>query len=156
MRENVLCLAAQLRLPLCNPIDCSPPGSSVQGDSPGKNTGVGLPCPPTGDLLNPETEPRSPSLQAHSLLFWVTEKPALYGGWIPVTAALFVYFVWRECWGLGCTWVTQAEEMIAPSSDRASLFPCLLRTLPLNKCSMERTLLWTFALNICIIYSHTS
>ena len=24
---------------LCNPIDCSPPGSSVHGDSPGKNTG---------------------------------------------------------------------------------------------------------------------
>ena len=26
---------------LCNPRDCSPPGSSVHGDSPGKNTGVG-------------------------------------------------------------------------------------------------------------------
>ena len=26
---------------LCNPIDGSPPGSSVLGDSPGKNTGVG-------------------------------------------------------------------------------------------------------------------
>ena len=26
---------------LCNPMDCSPPGSSIQGDSPGKNTGVG-------------------------------------------------------------------------------------------------------------------
>ena len=26
---------------LCDPMDCSPPGSSVQGDSPGKNTGVG-------------------------------------------------------------------------------------------------------------------
>ena len=26
---------------LCNPIDCSPPGSSVHGDSPGENTGVG-------------------------------------------------------------------------------------------------------------------
>ena len=26
---------------LCNPMDCSPPGSSVHGDSPGKNTGVG-------------------------------------------------------------------------------------------------------------------
>ena len=25
----------------CNPIDCSPPGSSVHGDSPGKNSGVG-------------------------------------------------------------------------------------------------------------------
>ena len=26
---------------LCDPVDCSPPGSSVHGDSPGKNTGVG-------------------------------------------------------------------------------------------------------------------
>ena len=26
---------------LCRPMDCSPPGSSVHGDSPGKNTGVG-------------------------------------------------------------------------------------------------------------------
>ena len=26
---------------LCDPIDCSPPGSSVHGDSLGKNTGVG-------------------------------------------------------------------------------------------------------------------
>ena len=26
---------------LCDPIDCSPPGSSVHGDSPGRNTGVG-------------------------------------------------------------------------------------------------------------------
>ena len=26
---------------LCNPMDCSPPGSLVHGDSPGKNTGVG-------------------------------------------------------------------------------------------------------------------
>ena len=37
----VLCLVAQLRPTLCNPVDCSPPGSSVHGDSPGKNTGVG-------------------------------------------------------------------------------------------------------------------
>ena len=27
--------------PLCDPMDCSPPGFSVHGDSPGKNTGVG-------------------------------------------------------------------------------------------------------------------
>ena len=37
----MLCLAGQLCLTLCNPVDCSPPGSSVHGDSPGKNTGVG-------------------------------------------------------------------------------------------------------------------
>ena len=28
-------------LTLCDPMDCSPPGSSVHGDSPGGNTGVG-------------------------------------------------------------------------------------------------------------------
>ena len=26
---------------LCNPVDCSPPGSSVHGDSPGKNSELG-------------------------------------------------------------------------------------------------------------------
>ena len=31
----------QLFLTLCDPMDCSLPGSSVRGDSPGKNTGVG-------------------------------------------------------------------------------------------------------------------
>ena len=34
-------LVAQLRQTLCESMDCSPPGSSVRGDSPGKNTGVG-------------------------------------------------------------------------------------------------------------------
>ena len=34
------CLVAQLWLILSKPLDCSPPGSSVHGDSPGKNTGV--------------------------------------------------------------------------------------------------------------------
>ena len=35
------CSAAQSCPILCNPMDCSPPGSSVQEDSPGRNTGVG-------------------------------------------------------------------------------------------------------------------
>ena len=38
---EVCCLAAQLCLNLCNPMDCRLPGSSVHGDSPGKNTRVG-------------------------------------------------------------------------------------------------------------------
>ena len=31
----------QSYLTVCNPMDCSPPDSSVHGNSPGKNTGVG-------------------------------------------------------------------------------------------------------------------
>ena len=36
---------------LCNPMICSPPGSSVHGDSPGKNTGVGCHNLPKGIIL---------------------------------------------------------------------------------------------------------
>ena len=36
-----VCQVAQSCLTFCNPMDCSPPGSSAHGDSPGKNTGVG-------------------------------------------------------------------------------------------------------------------
>ena len=55
----VLCLVTQLCPTLCNPTDCSPPGSSVCGNSPGwefqdKNSRQeywdGLPCPPPGSL----------------------------------------------------------------------------------------------------------
>ena len=35
-------LVAQSCPTLCDPMDCSPPGSSVHGDSPGKNPGVGV------------------------------------------------------------------------------------------------------------------
>ena len=34
-------LSSSVGLTLCDPMDYSPPGSSVYGDSPGKNTGVG-------------------------------------------------------------------------------------------------------------------
>ena len=37
----MLCLVAQSCPTLCDPMDCSPLGSSVHGDSPGKNTRVG-------------------------------------------------------------------------------------------------------------------
>ena len=38
---HCVCLVAQSSLTLCNPLDYSPPGSSVHGDFPGKNTGMG-------------------------------------------------------------------------------------------------------------------
>ena len=39
--SSSLCVCAQLCPIFCDPIGCSLPGSSVHGDSPGKNTGVG-------------------------------------------------------------------------------------------------------------------
>ena len=42
--HNVLFLVTQLCLTVCDPMDGSPPDSSVHGDSPGKKTGVGCPA----------------------------------------------------------------------------------------------------------------
>ena len=61
LSRAVLCLVIQLCLTLCNPMDYSPPGSSVLGDSPGKNTGVGHHA-----LSDPGVKPRPPALQADS------------------------------------------------------------------------------------------
>ena len=38
---TVLCLVAHSCPMLCDPVDCSPSGFSLHGDSPGKNTAVG-------------------------------------------------------------------------------------------------------------------
>ena len=55
--------------PLCDPMDCSPPGSSVHGILQAR-IWSGLSCPPPGDLPDLGTEPASPvppALQADSL-----------------------------------------------------------------------------------------
>ena len=75
---------------LCEPMNCSPPGSSLHGDSPGKNTGVGLPCPPSGDLPNPGIKPVS------------LRSPALAGGFLNSSAT------WQACVSheivISCMW----------------------------------------------------
>ena len=63
----------QSRLTLCDPVDCSPPASSVTG-SPGKNTGVGCRAPET--LPDRGSKPRSPALQVGSVLSEPPGKPS--------------------------------------------------------------------------------
>ena len=55
------CLVTQLCPTLCNPMDFSPPGSSVHGILQ-EESWSGLPFPSPGDLPNPEIEPASPAL----------------------------------------------------------------------------------------------
>ena len=63
----VLCLVAQSCLTLCDPMDCSPPGSSVHGDSPGKNTGVGCHALLQEIVPTQGSNPGSSALQVDSL-----------------------------------------------------------------------------------------
>ena len=63
----------QLCLTLCDPVDCSPPGSSVHGDSPGKNTGAAVPSP--GDIYCDSTcikYPEEEGFERQKSDWWVT------------------------------------------------------------------------------------
>ena len=55
---------------LCDPMDCSLPGSSVHGIFPGKNTGVGCYILLQGNLPRSRIEPASPALAGR---FFTTE-----------------------------------------------------------------------------------
>ena len=71
----VLCAQSlQLYPTLCNPMDCSPRGSSVHGFSR-QEYWSGLLCSPPGDLPYPGIKPASPVLQADSLSTEPLRKP---------------------------------------------------------------------------------
>ena len=63
----IMCLVAPPCLTLCNPGDCNPLGSSVHGDSPDKNTGVGYHALLQGIFQTQGLELVSPALQVDSL-----------------------------------------------------------------------------------------
>ena len=53
-----VCVHAQSCPTLCNPLDCSPPGSSVHGIFQARIL-EWVACPPPGDLSDPGIEPES-------------------------------------------------------------------------------------------------
>ena len=53
------CMRAQSRLTLCDPVDYSPPGSSVHGILQARIL-EWVACPPPGDLPQPGIKPTSP------------------------------------------------------------------------------------------------
>ena len=68
----VLCLIAQLCPTLCGPTDCSPPGSSVHGDSPRNNTGVG--CHTLLQGIFPTQESNSDLLHCRWILYQLSHQ----------------------------------------------------------------------------------
>ena len=69
---NLLCKVCQSCPALCDPKDYNPPGSSVHGDSPGKNTEMGSYFLLQGIFPTQRSELRSLALQVDSL---PTEPP---------------------------------------------------------------------------------
>ena len=60
---NIVCvLVAQSCPTLCNPMDCSPPGSSAEGEFCRQEDWRALPFPSPGNLPNTGIDPMSPVL----------------------------------------------------------------------------------------------
>ena len=78
----------QPRLILYNPVDGSPPGSSVREFSRQEYWG-GLPCPPLGDLPDAEMEPTS-ALQVGALPTELPGKPILVV-WVLSLSVVYLY-----------------------------------------------------------------
>ena len=72
------CLVSKLGPTLCNPMDYSPPGSSVHEIFQARINWSGLPFPSPGDLPDPGSKPVSPALASVFLNAEPPGKPANY------------------------------------------------------------------------------
>ena len=84
----VLCFVTQSCLTLCNPIDCSLPGSSAHGDSPGKKAWCGLPCPPPGHLPNPGNQTWVSRITGRLFTIWATREAFGFSGYLLIVVKL--------------------------------------------------------------------
>ena len=126
-----LCVPDQLCLTLCNPMECSPPGSSVHGDSPGKNTGVGVAI----SFSRASSQPRDPTWVNKCLLTWQagslllchlrSPHPALLGFKLP----LFLSGMPICSVGVPCLPVLKIQVLLGPVSvyilQRGPPTPCI-------------------------------
>ena len=74
---HVLCWVTQLCLTLCDPMDCSLPGSSVHGDSPSKDTGVGCQTLLQG-IFQPRDQTQFSWNASRFFINWATREAHLY------------------------------------------------------------------------------
>ena len=103
------CMHVQSCLTLCNPMDCSPPGSSVHGIFPGQEYSRGLPCPPPGYLPDPEIERGCPPLPADSLPSELLGKPWNIYMYVCVCIYIYIFFFF---WEAALDWTVSAPEII--------------------------------------------
>ena len=70
------CLVTKSCSTLCDPMDCSPPGSAM--GFPRQEYWSGLPFPPPEDLSDPGIKPMSPVSPGRQILYYWTTREALY------------------------------------------------------------------------------
>ena len=72
--DKVKVKAAQPCLNLCDPVDCSPPGSSAHGDFPGKYTGLGCHALLQGMFPQPRDQTLVSHISGRFFTIWATRE----------------------------------------------------------------------------------
>ena len=80
-KPDCVCLVAQSCLTLCDPMDYSPPGSSVHGDFPGNSLGVG--CQALLQRIFPTQGSNSGLLYCRWILYWLSHQETRLHGLKP-------------------------------------------------------------------------
>ena len=102
LRGHMCAKSLQLYPTLCDPMDCSPPGSSVRGIPQGKNTGEGCHALLQGIFSDTRAEPQfltSPALEPPG-------KPETSRRKNRILSALFVCFYNKQTFLSPCTALT--------------------------------------------------
>ena len=124
LSQNMHCMCV---LQSCDPMDCSLPGSSVHGDFPGKNTGVGCHALLQGILL---TQGWNPHLLP--LLHWQEGSLPLAPPRKPKTCIQFSSVQSLSRVRLFATqWITARQASLSITNSRSSL----KLTLGFNNCT---------------------
>ena len=144
--SSVCVLVTQSCLTLCEPVDCSPPGSSVLGILQARRL-QWVPFPSPGDLPDPGIKPRSPALQVDSLPSGLPGKP-----FYQIINSLRTKTKFDPCAHLSalygralkCLWIQSRWESFAKGdngTDDSNYFYCHLlkannkiKTCPANYC----------------------
>ena len=96
----VLCLVTQLCLTFCDSMDRSPPGSSVNGNSPGKDTGVGCHALLQGIFPTQEKNPGLP--HCRRILYHLSHQSQEY---CSLSLLQGIFSTQESNWGLlHCRW----------------------------------------------------
>ena len=95
LASSVLCLVTLSCPTLGDPMDCSPPGSSVYGDSPGKNTGVSCHALLQGIFPTQESNPGLP--HCRWILYHLSHQRSLTSVRMVTIKNSTIRKSWRRC-----------------------------------------------------------
>ena len=117
-----MCLVAQLCLTLCDYMDCSPPGSSVHADSPGKNTGVGCHVLFQGIFPTQRSNPVS-HITSGFFTVWGTREAQEYWSGQPMPSPQ-IFPAQELNWGLlHCRWILYQLKNLPTNTGDTNLIP---------------------------------